>query len=135
VSERRPIGEVARMTGGVHVAGRVLVTGAGEFRLADETGDVLVRGTAAAGDIVAVRGAVAPEADGRVVHADEVTVLTPYRGTAPFPSPTGEAWRMTPARRGGLASRSRALRAIREFFSARGFLEVETPLRVRAPGL
>jgi lysyl-tRNA synthetase class 2 len=135
VSERRPIGEVARTKGTVCVAGRVLVSEGDEFRLGDETGVVVVRGAAGAGDIVEVRGLVVDEADRRVVHAEQIAVLTPYRGTAPFPSPTGEAWRMTPARRAGLAARSRALRAIREFFSARGFLEVETPLRVPAPGL
>ena len=135
MNERRPIGEVAREPGSVRVAGRVLVAGEGEFRLGDESGDVVVRGQAAAGDIVAVRGAVVEEADGRVLHAEQVTVLTPYRGAAPFPAPGGEAWRLSPERRAGLVARSRVLAAIRAFFAARGFLEVETPLRVTAPGL
>ena len=34
-----------------------------------------------------------------------------------------------------LALRSRILRAIRQFFDARGFLEVETPVRIAAPAL
>ena len=34
-----------------------------------------------------------------------------------------------------LALRSRILRAIRKFFDARGFLEVETPVRIAAPAL
>jgi lysyl-tRNA synthetase class 2 len=33
-----------------------------------------------------------------------------------------------------LAARSRALRAVREYFDRQGFLEVETPLRVFSPG-
>jgi elongation factor P--(R)-beta-lysine ligase len=153
-SGRRFIREVADAKGTVCVAGRVLVAGEGEFRLADETGDVLVRGVAVAGDIVEVRGTLraaahgtgtgaSPEAGtkahegarGRLIEAARVTVLTPYRGRAPFPAPGGEAWRLTPARRAGLVARGRALGAIREFLGARGFLEVETPLRVPGPGL
>jgi elongation factor P--(R)-beta-lysine ligase len=34
-----------------------------------------------------------------------------------------------------LAARGRALTTVREYFAAEGFLEVETPLRVRSPGL
>src|ERR1035437_4918045 len=34
-----------------------------------------------------------------------------------------------------LALRARILRAIRQFFDARGFLEVETPVRIPAPAL
>jgi lysyl-tRNA synthetase class 2 len=34
-----------------------------------------------------------------------------------------------------LRTRAAVLRALREFFDARGYLEVETPLRVRSPGL
>jgi lysyl-tRNA synthetase class 2 len=135
VSERRPIGEVATGKGMVCLAGRVLVVGDGEFRLGDESGDTVVRGAATAGDVVEVRGVIVEEADRRVVHAARVVVLTPYRGAAPFPAPGGESWRMSAARRAGLAARGRALRAIRDFFAARGFLEVETPLRVPGPGL
>jgi elongation factor P--(R)-beta-lysine ligase len=143
VSERRPIGEVAQSRGPVCVAGRVLATGAGEFRLGDETGTLVVRGQAAAGDVVEVRGVIrlegqgpgAAETLGRVLHAETVKVLTPYRGRGPFPAPGSESWRMTPARRAGLAARARALRAIRDFFAGRSFLEVETPLRVPGPGL
>lgn len=39
------------------------------------------------------------------------------------------------ARLPGLALRSRLLRALREFFHARGYVETETPARVRAPAL
>jgi elongation factor P--(R)-beta-lysine ligase len=40
-----------------------------------------------------------------------------------------------PGRQAALALRSRVLRAIREFFHARDFVEVETPVRLRAPAL
>ncbi|MBZ0231236.1 MAG: EF-P lysine aminoacylase GenX [Deltaproteobacteria bacterium] len=42
---------------------------------------------------------------------------------------------MGQARRGNLAARGRMMAALRELFAAREFIEVETPLWVRAPGL
>ena len=42
---------------------------------------------------------------------------------------------MHPERRRALEVRARVLDTVREFFRARGFLEVETPLLVRAPAL
>ncbi|PID38285.1 MAG: EF-P lysine aminoacylase GenX, partial [Proteobacteria bacterium] len=65
-------------------------------------------------------------------------VLTRYRRDVPFPSPGGEAWRLcrgAPTRLERLRERSRLLGALRAFFAARGFLEIEAPLRVRTPGL
>jgi elongation factor P--(R)-beta-lysine ligase len=49
-------------------------------------------------------------------------------------SPSSDAGRLR-SLRDNLRVRGRALDAIRRFFLARGFLEVETPVRVRAPAL
>jgi elongation factor P--(R)-beta-lysine ligase len=46
---------------------------------------------------------------------------------------SGEGARLA-GRRAALEARSRIVRAARAFFEAEGFLEVETPARVRAPG-
>ncbi|MCC6748295.1 MAG: EF-P lysine aminoacylase GenX [Deltaproteobacteria bacterium] len=56
----------------------------------------------------------------------------------PYPSPGGEAWRVAGggrSRRERLRVRADVLRAIRAFFDARGYLEVQTPVRVTSPGL
>jgi lysyl-tRNA synthetase class 2 len=130
MTDRRPIGALAGTTGPVLLAGRVLAAAGGEFRLADDTGEITVAGEARPGDLVAVEGELA----GGRVRARRVTVLTPYRGRAPFPSPRSESWRLRP-RAERLRARAQATAAIRAFFASRGFLEVETPLRVPSPGL
>lgn len=58
-----------------------------------------------------------------------VRVLTPSSGVAP-----AEILRVA-AKRPALSARAAVLDRIRAFFSARGFLEVETPARVLNPGL
>jgi elongation factor P--(R)-beta-lysine ligase len=65
-------------------------------------------------------------------------ILTAYGLEAPFPSPGGEFYRLhqgAPGRAGRLAFRGRCLAAIRAFFAARDYLEVQTPCLVRHPGL
>ena len=52
-----------------------------------------------------------------------------------YPTPDTELARLGRARLGNLAARSRAMTALRAVFAARDFVEVETPLRVRSPGL
>lgn len=52
-----------------------------------------------------------------------------------YPGPATEVARLSRARLGWLADRARALTALRGFFAARDFLEVETPLLVPSPGL
>lgn len=52
-----------------------------------------------------------------------------------YPGPESEVARLPRARLEKLAARARVTAAVRAFFAARGFLEVDVPLRVRAPGL
>lgn len=47
----------------------------------------------------------------------------------------GESERLDPARRERLRTRHAVMRAIRDFYDGRGYLEVETPARVPSPGL
>ena len=56
-------------------------------------------------------------------------------GGGDFPTPHHEAARMPRPRLENLRKRATAMAALRAFFAARDFLEVETPLLVRAPGL
>ncbi|MEP6865907.1 MAG: EF-P lysine aminoacylase EpmA [Deltaproteobacteria bacterium] len=56
-------------------------------------------------------------------------------GREHLPTSASEVTRLTPARIGFLEARARVLATVREFFAARGFLEVETPLIVPSPGL
>ena len=51
-----------------------------------------------------------------------------------YPTPDTELARLE-RRKDNLVRRAAALRALRGFFEARGFVEVETPLRVKAPAL
>lgn len=128
----------------VVLAGRVLrrVASGKPFALADDSGtvDVVTEYLGAdshepfAGDIVEVRGRV----EGGMLRAASVRLLTPYRRDVPFPSPGGEYYRLHAggARRVELLRlRAKCLAAIRSFFARRDFVEVQTPCRVRAPGL
>ena len=90
-----------------------------------ERGDVRVRhaGSVAPGDLVEIAGPGAPLRRVRTYPRTEY----PPRGS--------EVARLGQARRGNLAARGRMMAAMRELFAARDFIEVETPLWVRAPGL
>jgi lysyl-tRNA synthetase class 2 len=61
-------------------------------------------------------------------------VVRPHTG-GPYPGPTAEVSRLGRTRLANLEARGRVLSALRGFFAARGFLEVETPLLVPSPGL
>lgn len=76
------------------------------------------------GDLVELAGS--PGDRGRRVRA--------YDGP-PYPGPGTEVARLPRARMERLHERARALAALRAFFDGAGFVEVETPLLVRSPGL
>ena len=124
----------------VRLAGRVLAAQGERLLVADATGTVGVtlEGTPPrAGDLVEL------SVDPTSREARVIRVLTPCRDERPFPSPGGEYYRLHQAVRGVtgrvradlLALRSRCFAAIRAFFAARGYIEVQTPHRVRLPGL
>ena len=115
----------------VRVGGRVALAAPGRLTLSDALASIEVRGRelpAAAGDLVVVSGRVLRGAleDARLVERREL------------PSPRGDgevarfSWNGVGRR---LAARARALGAARGYFVREGFLEVETPLRVTAPGV
>jgi len=84
---------------------------------------------ARAGDIVEVQGRVA---DGELL-VGRMGLLAPFVDSQGR-SADGQGWdRDVSARRENLRVRAAALQAIRGFFTARDFLEVETPILVRAP--
>lgn len=114
------------------VAGRVSTASHGECRIADALGSVHATLRAEAelhpGDLVVLEGRF----DGRALHDATLSER------APQPEPRGDgdiarfAWQGVGTR---LAARARALAAVRSYFSEQRFLEVETPLRVPAPGV
>lgn len=69
---------------------------------------------------------------GDLVDGDEV--VRAYGG-GDYPEPTTEVARLPRARVTALHARAKALAALRAFFAARDFVEVETPLLVPSPGL
>jgi lysyl-tRNA synthetase class 2 len=64
----------------------------------------------------------------------EVTVVR-RSASDEAPAPRGEVARLPRARLEALRARARATAAVRAFFAGRGFVEVEAPLLVPAPGL
>ena len=65
---------------------------------------------------------------------DDAAVVRRF-GDGDFPAPRHETARLSRARITNLHARARALAALRTFFAAKGFVEVETPLLVPSPGL
>jgi len=64
---------------------------------------------------------------------DGLRTVRAYRA-GDYPGPETELVRLEPRRR-NLVRRAQAMRALRGFFDARAFVEVDTPLLVRAPAL
>jgi lysyl-tRNA synthetase class 2 len=125
----------------VRIAGRVLCTSPGQTRfvLVDDSGAINVTATEPAlpcpGDFVEVEAELIGTTD---VRAVAWRVLGCCRAEDPFPSPGGEYYRLhrgSPSRADLMVLRSRGLRAIRAFMDERGYVEVQTPQRVRCPGL
>ncbi|MGC4088578.1 MAG: EF-P lysine aminoacylase EpmA [Polyangiaceae bacterium] len=113
------------------VAGRVLMATEGELQLADAFGVIGAEGAfaeLAAGDLVTLRGRFVK---GRLRGASVVA-----RRPAPTPRGDGEFGRFVFGGVGAaLLARSRMLAALRAYFAEQRFIEVETPLRVPAPGV
>jgi lysyl-tRNA synthetase class 2 len=116
----------------VRVAGRVSLAQGSECRLADALAAVAVVFRAAPalsiGELIVVEGQLDRE---RLIDAELMT-----RAPAEEPRGDGDVARFTwQGVAKNLAARSRALAAARQYFTREGFLEVETPFRVPAPGV
>ncbi|MFZ5891333.1 MAG: EF-P lysine aminoacylase EpmA [Myxococcota bacterium] len=113
------------------LAGRVVSISAGRLQLADAFAAVLVMGEfaeLAPGDLCVL----ACRREGEQLRAERLVNRTP----APLPRGDGELGRFLFGGVGAaLRARSQALAALREYFAEQDFIEVETPLRVPAPGV
>ena len=107
------------------IRGRVIARDGDDALVRTARGDVRVKHASGvlAGDLVELDGPRAP-----------LRRIRKYPRTQ-YPPRDSEVARLGQGRRGNLAARSRMMAALREFFGARDFLEVETPLRVPTPGL
>lgn len=124
---RRP--DAIAVSGVRSIRGRVLA--------ADASG-LLVR--TAGADVHIAPGAHVAQPDmpqsGDIVELgdDGLRVVRAHTG-GPYPGPSAEVSRLGRSRLANLEARARVLAALRSFFAARGFLEVDTPLVVPSPGL
>ncbi len=134
---RYPIEALRRLAPPAHVrvAGRITAIERGRGLLADSTGTLEARFSAEPpplGAWVVAEG----RWSGGSLEGTSFEVLNVPRSD--FPDPRGE-WVRLHARSGrGLAlvrTRGAVMRAIRRFFDERAFIEVETPLVVKSPGL
>src|SRR5687767_6580188 len=107
------------------VRGRVIARDGDDVLVRTARGDVRIRhaGLARPGDLVEL-----PEPGAKLER------VRAFPG-GDYPTPTTEVIRLGHGRRGLLAARARLMSALREFFAARDFLEVDTPLLVPSPSL
>lgn len=123
------------------IAGRVAWTDGLALGLADAFAELRVELAAPApiapGDLAIVEGALAGGAITGARVIERIAPLRPPTSGAPAGElPASETDRLSRRRIGaGIAARARGLAAIRAFFDARGFLEVDTPTVVPSPGL
>jgi lysyl-tRNA synthetase class 2 len=121
-----------RAPGSVRVAGRVLARDGTSATLGDALFAVAVRSTrsldVAPGDLVIV----AARWTGKRLDAARLE----SRARAPEPRGDGDVARFVFGGAGSkLEARARALAVVRKYFASQRFLEVQTPLLVRAPGV
>jgi lysyl-tRNA synthetase class 2 len=125
-------GAVAPAAPAAWIAGRVVAVRVGSLRLRDDSGEVEVVGVVpitVVGAWLRAHGAVDAE---RRFAADRCEVLgLPALEAGETPEWDDAGW---PKRRAELRARDRLLAAIRAGFRADGFLEVETPTLLGAPG-
>ncbi len=133
----RPAAIVRRLPPGsrVTLAGRLVRRDGARAVLADETGKVTLasapEGWPELGTLLEVEGLW----DGELLSVE--TLAAGESPRASFPRPDGDyAWLTADGgrRANNLRTRAAVLGAIRAFFDARGFVEVQTPLLVRSPG-
>jgi lysyl-tRNA synthetase class 2 len=114
-----------RKAGAREIRGRVIARDEDTILVRTASGDVKIEagGRAQAGDIV------------EVSETSELRIVRAYlRGD--YPTPETEVARL--AARGrirNLAARAKAIEAVRAFFTARDFVDVDTPVLVNSPGL
>jgi lysyl-tRNA synthetase class 2 len=109
----------------VRVRGRVILVEAGRAVVESASGTTTID----------VRGELAPGAVVEIEDGVGTVVAEPVR---PFPAAGGDwKWLHEGSRRriALLEGRARMMRAVRAYFDAEGFLEVETPIAVPSPGL
>ncbi|MFO0591938.1 MAG: EF-P lysine aminoacylase EpmA [Polyangiaceae bacterium] len=137
--------DLAEMPGNprsIRVGGRVVHVEGASVMLADAFGAVRVEVASpdlpSIGDLVVIQGTPRP---GRVVQARVVERVTPQRPPGTFGSVDSAPVETETSRIQGrgvgrsLAARAALFRAIRSFFDARHFLEVDTPSLVPSPGM
>jgi lysyl-tRNA synthetase class 2 len=117
---------------GLELAGRVVESTGSAVRLADAFANVWIEGDALGELYVGDLAVILCRASGGRFEAVRVELRQP----APTPRGDGEVGRMLFEGKGQrLRARSLALAVTRRYFEAEGFVEVETPLRVPAPGV
>ena len=128
---RTRIGELANSDGqAVELAGRIVAQRERAVLVRDETGIVRVEvdSPPPLNALVRIRGVL----EGGLVRAESVEVLST---TEVETHELTELARSNNRKQNRLHERARILRAVRSFFDARQFLEVETPIVVTSPGL